>query len=84
MSRLYVNEYRLSTPKYALTEQRHWGIVRVMEPSEYVLPVLSCYRCEHEWHPKTPTAPQTCPKCRSAYWHTPRRVKAAPEPPEAA
>ena len=48
-----------------------------MEPQEYVLPVLSCHRCEHNWHPKTPHAPQTCPKCKSPYWHTPRRVKAA-------
>lgn len=40
---------------------------------------LQGYRCEgclHEWVPRrsSTTGPRTCPKCRSLYWDTPRRV----------
>ena len=35
-----------------------------------------CERCLHEWVPRrsSTTEPRTCPKCKSPYWDTPRRV----------
>ena len=54
-----------------------------MDPIHISLPVLFCYRCEYKWHPRAVQPPQTCPKCKSPYWHTPRRVKAAAGPAEA-
>ena len=35
-----------------------------------------CERCSHEWVPRDRTkTPTVCPKCKSAYWNTPRRSK---------
>jgi len=35
-----------------------------------------CERCKHEWIPKNAkTRPKVCPKCKSPYWHLPRRNK---------
>jgi len=38
-----------------------------------------CCRCKHEWIPKEgfnqEKRPMTCPKCRSAYWNIPKKVK---------
>ena len=36
-----------------------------------------CERCSHEWVPRerdNETEPRVCPKCKSPYWNTPRRV----------
>ena len=34
-----------------------------------------CDRCEHEWLPRDKTRdPLVCPKCKSAYWNTPRKT----------
>jgi len=34
-----------------------------------------CSRCGHEWVPREPEQqPQTCPKCKSPYWHKPRKT----------
>lgn len=34
-----------------------------------------CSRCGHEWVPREPEQqPQTCPKCKSPYWHKPRKA----------
>ena len=27
-----------------------------------------CKRCNHEWYPRKPSKPITCPNCKSAYW----------------
>jgi len=36
-----------------------------------------CERCGHTWRPRHYTSedepPQTCPKCKSAYWNQPRQ-----------
>lgn len=34
-----------------------------------------CDRCAHEWIPRgeSEEEPRVCPKCKSAYWNTPRR-----------
>ena len=37
------------------------------------LPRLACKRCGYEWYPRTPQKPKVCPKCKSAYWDTPKR-----------
>lgn len=34
-----------------------------------------CERCGHTWIPKSDEEPVTCPKCKSAYWNKPRKVK---------
>ena len=31
-----------------------------------------CKRCGYHWIPKKDKYPVSCPKCRSAYWHTER------------
>lgn len=36
------------------------------------LPVLTCNRCAHTWHPRTDTRPGVCPKCKSPAWDQPR------------
>ncbi len=32
-----------------------------------------CLRCDHEWIPRLASPPRLCPRCKSAYWDTPRR-----------
>jgi DNA-directed RNA polymerase subunit RPC12/RpoP len=39
-----------------------------------------CERCGHKWLPKDETMkdkPKVCPKCKSPYWDTPRRLNVA-------
>lgn len=33
-----------------------------------------CHRCEHEWLPREDRRPRVCPRCKSPYWDTPRKV----------
>jgi hypothetical protein len=33
-----------------------------------------CERCGHEWPPKGESEPKNCPKCKSPYWNTPRKI----------
>jgi len=37
---------------------------------------FKCDRCEHEWVPRgdTEQEPRVCPKCKSAWWNTPKKV----------
>lgn len=35
-------------------------------------PGFSCERCRHQWTPRKHEEPKVCPKCKSAYWNTPR------------
>jgi len=32
-----------------------------------------CYRCNHEWLPRSKRIPKQCPNCKSLYWNLPRR-----------
>ena len=41
---------------------------------------LACLRCGWAWYPRTTKKPETCPKCRSPYWHLPRRIKGEAPP----
>lgn len=36
-----------------------------------------CMRCGHRWAPRAykKEEPHVCPKCKSAYWNTPKKVK---------
>lgn len=45
-----------------------------------MLSLLTCLRCGHQWYPKAPRLPKTCPnpRCKSPYWNRERRVKASP------
>ena len=37
-----------------------------------------CERCEHEWIPRdVEQEPKVCPKCKSPYWNTPRKIGTA-------
>ncbi len=38
-----------------------------------------CERCDHKWLPKDESKdkPKVCPKCKSPYWDTPRRINVA-------
>ena len=47
--------------------------------SQKTISKLICERCGHEWYPRSPVLPRYCPKCTSAYWDTPRYVKAKSE-----
>jgi predicted Zn-ribbon and HTH transcriptional regulator len=35
-----------------------------------------CERCGHKWAPRENVVarPKVCPKCKSAYWNTPKRL----------
>ena len=38
-----------------------------------------CDRCGHEWLPRDKRQdPKVCPRCKSPYWNTPRKVAAKP------
>lgn len=38
--------------------------------------IRCCKRCGHEWALRGENKePKTCPKCRSPYWDTERRIK---------
>lgn len=36
-----------------------------------------CLRCSHKWVPIGEGPPKVCPKCKSPYWNTPRRIEKA-------
>ena len=38
-----------------------------------------CERCGHEWVPRTKAVPKVCPRCKSAYWDSPRKQRRAAE-----
>jgi len=40
-----------------------------------VLCEFECERCGHKWLPRSEERPRTCPKCKSAWWDTPRKQK---------
>lgn len=34
-----------------------------------------CYRCKHSWIPRDiGEIPEICPKCKSPYWKTPKKI----------
>jgi predicted Zn-ribbon and HTH transcriptional regulator len=35
---------------------------------------LTCERCGHYWYPRIPVV-RICPRCKSAYWDVPRKLK---------
>jgi predicted Zn-ribbon and HTH transcriptional regulator len=47
--------------------------------AKIMLQGYQCERCEHTWIPREASTeePKVCPKCKSPYWNTPRREKAA-------
>lgn len=43
---------------------------------DIVVKGFKCLRCGHTWVPRAGEAPRVCPKCKSAWWDTPKkRVK---------
>lgn len=47
------------------------------DPSRVTLTLegFHCLRCDHEWVPRGTDEPVICPKCKSAYWNKPRRIR---------
>lgn len=50
-----------------------------MKKEEYGANVLivghRCYRCKHAWVPRDiGEIPEICPKCKSPYWKTPKKI----------
>jgi predicted Zn-ribbon and HTH transcriptional regulator len=41
---------------------------------EITLKGYLCERCGHTWVPKENIKPKVCPKCKSPYWDTPRKI----------
>lgn len=41
---------------------------------EIMLKGYLCERCRHKWVPKEDVKPRVCPKCKSPYWDTPRKL----------
>lgn len=36
--------------------------------------ILKCKRCLHAWKPRIFKKPNVCPRCKSPYWDTEKRV----------
>jgi hypothetical protein len=54
--------------------------MKAEKETELVISALTCFRCGHSWYPRLPEQrPITCPnrKCRSPYWHRPRKGAAS-------
>ena len=43
-------------------------------PKASIPTMLRCLRCGHQWQPRTPN-PESCPKCKSYEWDSPKPVK---------
>ncbi len=53
-----------------------WDVMLVGMSLKRKIDAWVCQRCDHVWVPHATTVkPTTCPKCRSAYWDRPRRIK---------
>jgi rubrerythrin len=33
-----------------------------------------CNRCTHEWSPRSEDMPKVCPRCKSPYWSSERKM----------
>ncbi len=42
--------------------------------AEITLKGYQCERCSHKWVPREEESPKVCPKCKSPYWNTPRKL----------
>jgi predicted Zn-ribbon and HTH transcriptional regulator len=42
---------------------------------EVTLRGFKCERCGHIWAPREEEQPKVCPRCKSPYWNTPRRIQ---------
>jgi hypothetical protein len=42
--------------------------------AEITLKGYQCERCGHKWVPREEEYPRVCPRCKSPYWDTPRRM----------
>jgi len=40
--------------------------------------IKTCIRCGHEW-PTKAAKPVVCPRCKTAYWDVPRKVRKVKE-----
>jgi len=36
---------------------------------------FQCERCGHKWVPREEGDPRVCPKCKSPYWNSPRKIQ---------
>ncbi|MBV9176918.1 MAG: hypothetical protein JO327_09965 [Nitrososphaeraceae archaeon] len=42
---------------------------------EITLKGFICERCGHKWAPRENEVPKVCPRCKSPYWNTPRKIE---------
>jgi predicted Zn-ribbon and HTH transcriptional regulator len=42
--------------------------------AEITLKGYQCERCGHKWVPREEEFPKVCPKCKSPYWNTARKL----------
>lgn len=56
------------------------GALASGKPDSPVLQQQTCLRCANIWWPRRPQKPLRCPRCKSPYWHRPRKLKTAPSP----
>jgi predicted Zn-ribbon and HTH transcriptional regulator len=42
---------------------------------EITIKGFQCERCGHIWAPREEEQPKVCPKCKSPYWNTPRKIQ---------
>jgi predicted Zn-ribbon and HTH transcriptional regulator len=48
---------------------------------EITLKGFLCERCGHKWAPRENEIPKVCPRCKSPYWNTPRKMETKHEMP---
>ena len=49
--------------------------------AEIMLKGFQCERCGHKWAPRENELPRVCPKCKSPYWNTARKMTKGHEIP---
>lgn len=45
----------------------------------WILPELTCCKCNHQWMPRDNKPPQRCPKCGNSRWDSGEPKRGSPE-----
>jgi rubrerythrin len=56
-------------------EDIYQKVYRSFRLGEITIKGFQCERCGHIWAPREEEQPKVCPRCKSPYWNTPRRMK---------
>lgn len=49
--------------------------ISIMGEVKIIRDGFSCERCGYKWVPKKKSHPRVCPKCKSAWWDVPKKIK---------